>query len=523
MSNRQQDRGPTFVWYFDEVFLQKSGANLADQTLKKYRRIVSAFVQFCGGPLPMLDISDQLLTDFHTRLLRDAMAKRTAQEARSIIAKIMRDWRPEWPLLIDESAEQTSGQPAKQRTAYTLMGFFERIYLPERLKDKRPSYRQKMSNTVTRFIAFCRGDISIDSLTPELLKRYKDWFIDTNRGAPSTALGDVYRLRVIAVAAGRVDMRAARMKRVAPQLELGGEQMDIEAFYRDVFRQRRSLSAGYDCQIQLTLRNLRHFLKRPPMLGELPSVMNAWVQKMELTLSAPTIKRRRAAIITLWNFAAECRLCEPPNTRLIRAVKTTRPTPDAFTMEQMQALLEACGAFRNTFYKNGINRGRFWEAFIRVCYDTALRRGDMLTLRRQQISVVDGEAYVTTVQGKTGDGIVKRLRPKTVASLDAIFPPDRELIFDYPHNLDTFSDHWDDVLARANIDPTDRRNGVQKLRRTSASYLERVHPGAATAHLGHRSADMAQKHYLDPKISRAQLPLPPELDCSQAGAKGGVA
>jgi integrase len=177
----------------------------------------------------------------------------------------------------------------------------------------------------------------------------------------------------------------------------------------------------------------------------------------------------------------------------------------------MRALIEACRIFRGQYYSNGVDHGRWWEAFVLVCYDTALRRGDMLALRRRQVEKAAGGFVVRIVQEKTGDGIIRQLRHFTMNAVDATFPPDRELIFDWPHSVSTLHDHWKEILQHAGMDPDNRRNGVQKIRRTSASHLERVKPGAATAHLGHRSADMAPRHYLDPKISRGDLPMPPDL------------
>ena len=56
-----------------------------------------------------------------------------------------------------------------------------------------------------------------------------------------------------------------------------------------------------------------------------------------------------------------------------------------------------------------------------------------------------------------------------------------------------------------------RGNGLQKLRRTSATHLEAVAPGSATTHLGHATPAMARAHYLDMRIITPLCPLPPEI------------
>jgi hypothetical protein len=129
----------------------------------------------------------------------------------------------------------------------------------------------------------------------------------------------------------------------------------------------------------------------------------------------------------------------------------------------------------------------------------------------ENIELCDGKHYIRVVQHKTREGITCQLREETVKAIKATFPPKRELIFEWPHTPSIFYRHWNNLVYEAGLE-VNRRNGPQKLRRTSASHLEAASPGTATAHLGHRSADLARKHYLDPNITQQKRPIPPSLD-----------
>jgi hypothetical protein len=50
----------------------------------------------------------------------------------------------------------------------------------------------------------------------------------------------------------------------------------------------------------------------------------------------------------------------------------------------------------------------------------------------------------------------------------------------------------------------------KKLRRTSATHVEMMAVGRATAHLEHRSADLARRHYIDAGLAYEPT-LPPAL------------
>lgn len=58
---------------------------------------------------------------------------------------------------------------------------------------------------------------------------------------------------------------------------------------------------------------------------------------------------------------------------------------------------------------------------------------------------------------------------------------------------------------------TDRNHGLQRLRRTAATYAELACPGAASRLLGHRDPRMAARHYVDPRIAGQRNYLPPRL------------
>ena len=95
-------------------------------------------------------------------------------------------------------------------------------------------------------------------------------------------------------------------------------------------------------------------------------------------------------------------------------------------------------------------------------------------------------------------------------AISKTIPPHRELVFPWPYRREQLYVHWRKILRGAGV-PVTARNGIQKLRRTSASHLEAVQPGSAMRHLGHATRGLAEKHYIDPRVAVARPPLPPEL------------
>jgi integrase len=222
-------------------------------------------------------------------------------------------------------------------------------------------------------------------------------------------------------------------------------------------------------------------------------------------LAPKTVHRQRGDILAVWRHAAdEHGLCAPP--KRVRRVKVPRRIPDAWTREEWGRIIAAA---RNAegVYPCGIKIADWWELFALAGYDTALRLDDLLSLPRD-VATMDS---FTIIQSKTQESVVKRLSGRTKEVARRTLHVEREMLLPWQFCRWTLGDHWRRfVLIPAGL-PTGRREGPQKIRRTSASHLERVHPGAAQRHLGHLTPGLAQRHYIDPRIASAEPPLPPEL------------
>jgi integrase/plasmid maintenance system antidote protein VapI len=280
----------------------------------------------------------------------------------------------------------------------------------------------------------------------------------------------------------------------------------------------RSLVPGSAAAIAQAIRRYSHWLGRPATLGDLTDqLVNRWLATLAAEkLSRELQKGLRTRILCLWRHAFRLELIPAAPLR-VRTIRLDRRIPQAWTPEQLRSLIETVRAEPGRFRYSRVPRAAYWEAFIRVGYYTALRLGDLLNLRRDQIGP-DGR--FTVVQSKTGDGIVCQIRPDGMAAIDATFPPHRQLIFGGVISRYYHQQQFLRLLRSIGL-----RGSSKWLRRTGATALENVSPGASTAFLGHRSPDMAAKHYLDRVQLQENKPCPPPIDTAGLPAvrEGGAA
>jgi len=234
-------------------------------------------------------------------------------------------------------------------------------------------------------------------------------------------------------------------------------------------------------------------------------MLNKWLMESELSVAPKTVRNRRGDILSIWRYAAEEHgLCIPPIDRRIRAVAVPKRIPEAWTLDEMKAIIAASKTIPG-YYQCGVKCCDWWEGFVRVGYDTALRLSDLLAL-----PVYIGGMFCV-VQEKTQTALTCQLRHSTIATLDRIRTPERVNLFEWNLDRTALWRHWKDfILTPAGL-KTGHREGPQKLRRTSVSHLAAISEHAAQRHLGHATPGLARRHYIDPSIADGPQQMPPEI------------
>jgi site-specific recombinase XerD len=230
-----------------------------------------------------------------------------------------------------------------------------------------------------------------------------------------------------------------------------------------------------------------------------------------LALKPVTIRCYRTDIVSLWQAAADEDLVKYPRLRRIRRPKCDALVIECYTVNEARKLLQSARKLTGE-YPTGVQKWLYWTAAIMVAWDSGLRRGDIWNLRKSDIRE---DGTVRVVQHKTKQVVTARLRETTVKALSLI-PYDKALY--WAGDPGYFGQHFRRIAEGAGVE----RGSFKWLRRSSASYVDLQMPGAGTKHLGHATPQIFTKHY-DGKLGGHTLPLPPELDVSGDGSKGGVA
>lgn len=138
-------------------------------------------------------------------------------------------------------------------------------------------------------------------------------------------------------------------------------------------------------------------------------------------------------------------------------------------------------------------------------YDTALRIGDLQSVERSWM-LPDGR--LTLVQHKTGRQHRVQFRAETLKDIRRLIEclPGRRLIWPPFCDRRQFFRFFRSLRLRAGLDC-----GTKGIRRASASYVEREHPGLGWRHLGHSRPGLDVRHYLDPGIAWPDATMPPPI------------
>ena len=256
---------------------------------------------------------------------------------------------------------------------------------------------------------------------------------------------------------------------------------------------------------------LRRHIGREPTIADLnQATINGWLDRLrEDAKPQATIKTRRAAIMTLWRFAVEEDLAQPP--KKVRKVKLLPRNPVAWSPAEVAQLIETARTHEGAHKKmrfSGVPTGVYFAALICVAWDTALRLGDLMRLRPCDVQRCDdGSGRLLITQHKTGYIVQCRISAESMQLLDECigYNPDRALIWP------TKGTRRRGIYQRIKkfVELAGITQGTLRFVRRGAATAAEAVPGAGTVLLGHRSRQTTVQSYLDQtKITASAIVLP---------------
>lgn len=269
----------------------------------------------------------------------------------------------------------------------------------------------------------------------------------------------------------------------------------------------RSISPKSSRQIRVQVDLFVSWLGRDPKLSHsLAPDLARWLRHRQRTVSPNTAKNGRRHILAVWSHAARLGHCDPPPVDDIPPVLGVTTIPDAWSIDEMTALLEASWRMQGCL-PDGRNRGQYFSCCLLVAWDTGLRRSDIWYI---QVKDVTDSGLLLIRQRKTRQIIFCGLSAVTLelwsqisSRLSATARP-----LAWPFSDDHWADCWRKIARSAGLEP---RKIFPRIRSSAASYVELHHPGHAQRFLGHRTPGLAYRHYVDPRIVGRSPVRPPQL------------
>lgn len=209
-------------------------------------------------------------------------------------------------------------------------------------------------------------------------------------------------------------------------------------------------------------------------------------------LAIRTVNERRGRLNALWSWLAR--------RGVLNTWPTTPPmpeperTPIGWLRHEIPQLFAAFE--RERVLIAGIPAPAWWKSLHYAFWDSGERVTALISSRWE---FLQGEWLMLPAEvrkGKRKDRAY-RLCSDTLAAIEEIRRPKRDLIWPWPHRKDYLWTRYRKIRERVGL-PTDRRSSFHRMRKTVASHFEAA-GGDATHLLGHETRRITMS-YLDPRI-----------------------
>ncbi len=232
----------------------------------------------------------------------------------------------------------------------------------------------------------------------------------------------------------------------------------------------------------------------PITVAEAAKCVNEFLEAVSRT-SRISARSRRTSIVAMLRRAESSGHCKLPPK--IRSIKVPDHSPRAFTVEDLQSLIDHADPLQ--------------AAAIRLAFDSGLRRGDLFAVTWADVFKTPTGWQLVRTANKTKRRVVRRLRPATMTALEAIRSKSDPRLLPLDVLVDGgWNNRWHALGRRAGVDT--KRMGLQAIRRSGATASKRAGLNASE-YLGHstNSGNLAERFYIDPRQIDEAPQLPPGL------------
>ncbi len=245
--------------------------------------------------------------------------------------------------------------------------------------------------------------------------------------------------------------------------------------------------------------------------------INAWLAHLATAYAPATVNGHRQSIMGLVRFGTPDGDPVPRSDR-IRRQREPELIRYAYTHDELRALLVASGVYqpmtvrvfgrglktdtRPRHRPDGVRWSIWWEAFIRVGYESGQYLAD---LRAIPWDHVGRDGAVSFVRKKTGKAMAFRLSPESIRAARAI--GNSEWLLPWGFDLGAyFPREWKKFCAFAGV----RKLEPKALRRSAITYTY-IEQGEEAARIlaGHASFATTARHYIDWSLARRPVVQPP--------------
>ena len=471
------------------------------KSAREMRRLVKRFDECLDAPLYANEVTQETLQRAIGLLLQGGMTLKSAKKVAQTVAAIVRHADaiilPRWqriPLALDGADADV-----KEPKDWPLVRIVNQLVVASGKRSSKTivKYRQ----ACRRYCRFARSMQRATDVTPERLKDFRAWQIKNGYSEGVAEDSCDYVAAVVRVAdAGLLPLQYRRKpfadaKRPAfDDAEIGGtvEWVMLNEYFP---MNQRIASKNTERLYAAAVARFTRYLDRPATLADLDDLtISRWLRSMRDELAPATIVGYAKNIRAFWEWCARRQkvgkfptFADPPIPRQI---------PRAWSVEQLHALLRACGDMAGSVA--GVPAPLWWVSLLLLTLDTGERRGALFQLRWEYFRAENGllEAPAEIRKGR-GKSAIYRLRRPCVAALEAIRLPERALIFDW--DCGCFDRKFRTLLELAGLPYEPHKSGLQKLRRSFATLVE-AGGGDATAALMHTARKVTEQSYLDTRL-----------------------